>query len=48
MVGLFIGSYIIGFTSDRWGRKPAMMGSLVVLAASGAAAGLAPRSSRHL
>jgi len=42
MVGLFIGSYIIGFISDRFGRKIAMMGSLVLLASGGALAGIMP------
>ena len=42
MVGLFIGSYVIGFASDKFGRKVAMMVSLLFLILGGALAGLMP------
>jgi len=48
MIGLFIGSYIIGFISDRFGRKIAMMGSLVLLALGGALAGIMPYYSLYV
>lgn len=48
MIGLFIGSYIIGFISDRFGRKIAMMGSLVFLALGGSLAGIMPFYSLYV
>lgn len=48
MIGLFIGSYIIGFISDRFGRKIAMMGSLILLALGGALAGIMPNYSLYV
>jgi len=48
MIGLFIGSYIIGFISDRYGRKIAMMGSLVLLALGGSLAGVMPYYSLYV
>ena len=42
MIGLFIGSYLIGFASDKFGRKMAMMWSLLFLILGGSLAGLMP------
>ena len=42
MIGLFIGSYVIGFASDKFGRKIAMMSSLLFLILGGSLAGVVP------
>ena len=42
MIGLFIGSYVIGFASDKFGRKITMMTSLLFLILGGSLAGLMP------
>lgn len=48
MVGLFIGSYIIGYSGDKIGRKKTMMISLVFLILGGALAGLMPYYSLYV
>ena len=42
MIGLFIGSYVIGFASDKFGRKITMMTSLLFLILGGSLAGMMP------
>ena len=42
MIGLFIGSYVIGFASDKFGRKITMMTSLLFLILGGSLAGPFP------
>ena len=42
MIGLFIGSYVIGCASDKFGRKIAMMSSLLFLILGGSLAGVVP------
>ena len=48
MVGLFIGSYIIGYSSDKIGRKKTMMISLLFLIIGGAFAGVMPYYSLYV
>lgn len=48
MVGLFIGSYIIGYAGDRWGRKLTMMISLLFLILGGTFAGVMPYYSLYV
>ena len=42
MIGLFIGSYIIGYAGDKFGRKKTMMFSLLFLIIGGSLAGIMP------
>ena len=48
MVGLFIGSYIIGYAGDKIGRKKTMMISLLFLIIGGALAGVMPYYSLYV
>ena len=48
MVGLFIGSYIIGYAGDKVGRKKTMMISLLFLIIGGALAGVMPYYSLYV
>ena len=40
--GYLVGSVLVGFAADRWGRKTVMMGSLVLYSLFSAARALAP------
>ena len=39
MIGLFLGSLVVGFAADRYGRKPTLMISMMGLSLSGIFAG---------
>ena len=45
MVGVLIGSYIFGEASDRFGRKPTFMASVIIQVIFGLLAGILPGSS---
>ena len=42
LAGYLVGSVLVGFAADRWGRKTVMMGSLVLYSLFSAARALAP------
>ena len=42
MVGVLLGSYIFGEASDRFGRKPTFIASVIIQAAVGSLAGILP------
>ena len=42
MVGVLLGSYIFGEASDRFGRKPTFIASVIIQAAFGSLAGVLP------
>ena len=42
LAGYLVGSVLVGFAADRWGRKTVMMGSLVLYSLCSAARALAP------
>ena len=44
MVGVLIGSYIFGEASDRFGRKPTFMASVIIQVIFGLLAGILPGS----
>ena len=48
MIGLFFGSYIIGYSGDKIGRKLTMMLSLGFLVIGGALAGVVPYYSLYV
>ena len=48
MIGLFIGSYIIGYAGDKFGRKKTMMISLLFLIIGGSLAGIMPYYSLYV
>ena len=48
MIGLFFGSYIIGYAGDKIGRKLTMMLSLLFLTTGGALAGVMPYYSLYV
>ena len=48
MIGLFIGSYIIGYGGDKFGRKMTMMFSLLFLIIGGSLAGIMPYYSLYV
>ena len=48
MIGLFVGSYIIGYAGDKFGRKKTMMISLLFLIIGGSLAGIMPYYSLYV
>ncbi len=43
LAGYLVGSVLVGFAADRWGRKTVMMGSLILYSAFSASRALSPR-----